>query len=136
MTAEASAGDQWKSGLASGSASPSSGQAHARSWPLSFAADSSVPVDRPQHRMLALESSMCPLVESSSDHDDDPSGDPEMTTVMKGLFLCVSLPARRFSRKSHEVFPHSRLVRCNDHCRVLVTVAKIALNLCVASLTL
>ena len=38
MTAEASAGDHWTSGRASGSDSPSNGQPHAKSWPLSFAA--------------------------------------------------------------------------------------------------
>ena len=95
MTTEASAGDHWTSGRASGSDSP---------WPVSFAADAST------HRSVTT-SRAAVLVDGSCDHHGDSSQSSEMTTKMKVVLHCVTLPAPRFTRKSHQIFPYSRLVR-------------------------
>ena len=48
-----------------------------------------------QHRVLPFENSDSPLVEGSCDHHDVST---QSSAVMKEVFLCVSLPAPRFTR--------------------------------------
>ena len=81
-------------------------------------------MDLTARRVLAFESADSALVEGSSDYHDDPSQSSELTTVVKKILLCVSLPAPRIPGKGHQIiFPHSRFVRRNDDSRVIVTGA-------------
>ena len=87
------------------------------------------PTDLAQHSVLPFESFVSALVEGSCDHRDDSSWSSELTTVMKEVFFCMTLPAQRFLGECHQVFPYSRLVRRNDHSRVFVTGVWNALHL-------
>ena len=86
--------------------------------------------------LLALKSFDSALVGRSCYHHDDSSQCSEIATVVKEMFLCVSLPAPRFSGKSQQIFPHSRLVRRNDDSREFVMDAQKALHLGMAAQSL